>query len=1272
MTRDDPADNPYQVAVIGIGCRLPGDVDTPDALWELLLKGGQTAGEIPAQRWRSYRERGPEYEAVLRDTVTAGSYLRDVAGFDAEFFGLSPREAAEMDPQQRILLEVGWEALEHAGLPPTGLAGTDTGVFVGVSTTDYGDRLLEDLPTVEAYTGIGAATCALANRISYALDLRGPSVAVDTACSASLVAVHLACQSLLLRESTVALAGGVNLVLTPGQNASLQAAGTLAPDGVSKSFDRDADGYGRGEGCGVLVLKRLDDAERDGDRILAVIRGSAVNQDGHTDGIMAPSGPAQQHVVRRACDRAGVAPASVDYVEAHGTGTQLGDPVEATALAAVYAAGRPEDRPCLIGSIKSNVGHLEGAAGVAGLMKAILALHHGQIPGTPLRGEPIDAVADGTGLRLATGTLPWPERDGPRRAAVSGFGYGGTIAHLVLEEAPPVPAGADAPATDDAARPLFPLSARSDAALRQQAARLADRLHGDDRPDLADVGHTLARRRAHLTHRAVVTGQDRDEVVAALRRLAAGQPDPDTVSGVAPAGRPAHPVWVFSGHGSHWAGMGRDLLVHEPAFAAAIDEIEPVVAEEAGFSLRQALAAPELAGVDRIQTLTFAMHLGLAAVWRAYGVRPAAVIGHSVGEVAAAVTAGILPPTDGARLICRRSALLRRAAGRGAMAMVTLPFADVAERLAGRADLVAAIASAPASTVVSGDIAAVDAVIEQWPAERIAVRRVQSDVAFHSPHMDDLADELRAAAADLRTAAGTVPMYSTVLDDPRAAAACDGAYWAANLRRPVRLVDAVDAALADGHRTFVEISAHPVVAHSLRETLDHAGIEDGYVGTTLRRHVPGHRTALAAVAEAHCHGVEVDWARLRPDGGLTDLPRYAWRHQELWREPTPPVAAGGHDIGSHTLLGTATTVAGTELRLWHTVLSDASRPYPGSHTVQGAELVPAAVLAATFLAAGARDGAAVTLHDLSMRVPLATAGRQEVQVVDDGGTLLLASRPAGADAAPWLTHATARVTPDDTAAPPAPAAGTRGPGGVVADPGLVRDRLARVGVPETAFPWTVDRLTTGNGGLRARVRFPEPAEDWAAVIDAAVSIAPAAFPGEPRLRLVDAIERIWTNGTAPAVAIVDVVPDDAREDTVDVTVSASDGTVAARLSGLHYPVVPDAPAADTDGTGPDRQSLADLDPDELRERLIEEVRAAVAAEMKLAVEALDPRLPLVQQGMDSVMTVIVRRRLEKTYRRVLPASLFWQQPTVTAIAVHLAELIAAPSPDGAVADAVAR
>ncbi|MCN0178600.1 type I polyketide synthase [Salinispora arenicola] len=1257
MTRDDPAGRPFQVAVIGVGCRLPGDVDSPDALWELLLKGGHTSAEIPTQRWRAYRERGPEYEAVLRETVTAGSYLDDIAGFDAEFFGLTPREAAEMDPQQRILLEVGWTALEHAGLPPTGLAGSDTGVFVGVSTTDYGDRLLEDLPTVEAWTGIGAATCALANRISYALDLRGPSVAVDTACSASLVAVHLACQSLLLGESSVALAGGVNLVLAPGQNVSLNAAGTLAPDGVSKSFDRDADGYGRGEGCGVLVLKRLDDAVRDGDRVLAVIIGSAVSQDGRTDGIMAPSGEAQQHVVRRACARAGITPDSVDYVEAHGTGTRLGDPVEAGALSAVYGPGRPPERPCLIGSIKSNIGHLEGAAGVAGLMKAVLALHRGQIPGTPLRGRSIPAVdGDGTGLRLVTSPLPWPRRDGASRAAVSGFGYGGTIAHVILEQAPPLPSLDTA---DDGERqPLVPLSARSAAALRAQAGRLADRLAADDRTNLADIRYTLAHLRAHLSHRAVVTGADRGGLAAALRQLADDQADASTVSGVAPGGRSVRPVWVFSGHGSHWPGMGRDLLSHEPAFAAVIDEIEPVVAEEAGFSLRTALGAAELGGVDRIQILTFAMHLGLAAVWQAYGVRPAAVIGHSVGEVAAAVTAGVVSPVDGARLICRRSALLRRAAGRGAMAMVTLPFADVAERLAGRANLVAAIASAPAATVISGDIAAVDEIIEQWPANRIAVRRVQSEVAFHSPHMDPLIDELRAAVVDLDRAPAVVPMYSTVLDDPRATPSCDGDYWAANLRRPVRLVQAVEAALADGHRAFLEISAHPVVAHSLRETADHADVADVYIGTTLRRHAPGHRTMVAAVAGAYCHGAEVDWTHHYPQGRLVDLPHYAWQHRQHWREPEPPGTTGGHDIGSHTLLGTPTSVAGSELRLWHTVLTDATRPYPGRHQVQGAELVPAVVFVATFLAAAARDGAPVALRELSMRVPLATHVRQEIQVVDDEGQLRLASRPADGDPAPWLTHATALAVP--ATGPLAGTVATPPAGGVVADVGLVAAHLSAVGVPATAFAWTVDRLITADGGLRARVRFPESAGGWAAIVDAAVSIAPVVFPGPPRLRLVESAESVTMAGAPPTVAVIDVIHDASREDTASVLVSAPDGTIVAQVDGLRYPVVPAAPDGPADQPGAGGGSLAGMEPDELRERLIDEVRAAIATEMKLPVESLDPRLPLVQQGLDSVMTVIVRRRLEKTYRQLLPASLFWQQPTVVAIAVELTELIAAP------------
>ena len=473
------------VAVIGIGCRFPGGADSPDQYWNLLREARDASGPAPAQRWRHYADRGPSHAAALRRAVAYGSFLDGVEDVDAELFGLSPREAELMDTQQRLMLETAWEALEHAGVPPTALAGTDTGVYVGVCTGDYGHRLLEDLPDIEAWTGIGAATCAVANRVSYALDLRGPSLAVDTACSASLVAVHLAGQSLRAGESDLALAGGVNLILSPGETLTLGAAGTLAPDGRSKSFDTAADGYGRGEGCAVVALKRLPDAIRDGDRVLATIIGSAVRQDGHTNGIMAPCGAAQQHVMAEACRQAGAAPGTVDYVEAHGTGTAVGDPLEAAALAAVYGACRPEGRPCLIGSAKSSIGHLEGAAGIAGLVKAVLAVERGVIPPSRLT-EPNRAVDwAGAGLRVVTEPAPWPQGDRPRRAAVSAFGYGGTIAHVLLEQAPPPAARAVSRAVSkvvasgvaqNPAGDLFPVSASSPQARRQAAGQLAGRV----------------------------------------------------------------------------------------------------------------------------------------------------------------------------------------------------------------------------------------------------------------------------------------------------------------------------------------------------------------------------------------------------------------------------------------------------------------------------------------------------------------------------------------------------------------------------------------------------------------------------------------------------------------------------------------------------------------------------------------------------------------------------------------------------------------------------
>ncbi|MFI0481368.1 type I polyketide synthase [Actinomadura sp. 9N215] len=1205
-TPEAPAAAP--VAVVGLGCRFAGGADSPGGYWDLLIGGKDGIGDLPAARWEPYAGLGGDFAAALRRATTRGGFLADVDGFDAAFFGLSPREAELMDPQQRLLLEVTWEALEHAGLPPGDLAGTDAGVFVGIGSDDYGRRLLEDLPNIEAWTGIGAAMCAAANRISHALDLRGPSLSVDTACSSSLVATHLACQSLRLAETRVAIAAGVNLVLSPGLTLTLDAAGATAPDGRSKAFDASADGYGRGEGCGVLVLKTLADALDDGDRVLAVIRGSAVNQDGRTNGIMAPSGPAQEHVIARALGHAGVGPSTVGYVEAHGTGTKLGDPLEAGALGAVYGRDRAPDGPCRIGSVKPNIGHLEAAAGVAGLIKTVLALHHEEIPPSLHCSEPNPAVDwASSGLEVVTERTAWPRGGEPRRAGVSGFGYGGTIAHVVLEEAPEqAPQDTRDTSDDDGAR-LFPISAASPEALGEYADVLAGWLEGQgaDAP-LASVGHTLALRRDHLAHRACVVAADRDELVAGLRDAAGADAGPGAT------GHGDGPVWVFSGHGSQWDGMGRTLLESEPAFAATIDALEPIFQEEIGFSPRATLLDGPLDTVDRIQAMIFAMQLGLAAAWRSYGVRPAAVIGHSVGEIAAAVTAGALSFEDGARLICRRSGLLRRVAGKGAMAMAALPFATAAERLAGRGDAVAAIASSPVSTVIAGDPPAIEELLTGWADDGVPMRRVASDVAFHSPHMDPLLGELARAAADLAPREPGVPVYSTALDDPRSKAPLDGAYWAANLREPVRLAGAVQAALADGHRAFLEISAHPVVAHSIGETLSEAGAGDTFVGSSLRRGKPERETLLAAAGAVHCHGMPVDWERLHPSGGLVTLPAVEWRRRTHWRDSMPGGGGAGlaHDVDSHTLLGPPVPVAGEPLRLWRTRLDESRRPYPGSHTVHGVEILPAAVVIGTFLKALAADAEPPPLAGLSLDLPLAVDETREVQVLCDATGLRLASR-AGEDGG-WLTHSTAKA--GDPSPPLPERLGEPAPGMAAADPGDVERHLAAVGVPSMAFAWTIEELARGEGAIRARVRAartdnaaPSAPPTWGPMLDAALSIAPVAYPGAPVLRLAAGAAEVRLTGEPPESAIVDVTADPDHEGAVLVMIADAGGRVAGRLSGLRYAELDrerpaaaaapdrlvheivwtplDVPAREPDGhdvilVGPDRRRT-----DALRERL---------------------------------------------------------------------------------------
>ncbi|QIS24139.1 SDR family NAD(P)-dependent oxidoreductase [Nocardia terpenica] len=1146
------------IAVVGLGCRLAPDIASPEQFWAALLGGVDATGPLPQQRWEPYASLSPQNTAALRGIPGSGAYLTDITGFDADFFGISPREAEYMDPAQRLMLEVVWEALEHAGIPPTSLSGSDTGVFLGSAGDDYLRRMLEDLPTIGLWSGLGGQASVTAGRISYVLDLKGPCMAIDTACSSSLMALHTACQSLRLHESSMALVGGVNVMAAPGYSVMLDALGAISPDGRSKPFSADADGYGRGEGAGVLVLKRLGDARRDGDRVLSVIRGTTATQDGRSSGIMAPAPEAQKHLLRNAYRAAAIDPGTVDYIEAHGTGTPVGDPVEVEAIAAVLAADRPADRPVLLGSVKGNIGHLEAGAGVSSVIKTVLALQHGLIPAT-LHTSPLNPAVDwdAVSVRVVRATTRWPDAaDRPRRAGVTGLGYGGSIAHAVLEgvsraeprEWPPL----------DTAR-IFPLSAASEAGLRAQALRLADWLeeHGD--VPLRSVGHTLALRRSHLPHRAAVVAREPGELVAALRGLGdeGAAPVPGVASGRVILNPVPDAVWVFSGHGSQWSGMGRELLGHEPEFAAVIDELEPVFAAELGYSLRDAITTGELGGVDRIQSMIFAIQVGLAAVWRSRGLRPTAVIGHSVGEIAAAVVAGALRLGDAARLVCRRSALLRRVAGQGAMFMVDLPFERAADRIGGHTDVVAAIAAAPSSTVVSGTPEAVETLAREWGAAGLTIRRVDSDVAFHSPQMDALATELATAVPDLDPAAPAVPLYSTVGTDPLRTVARDGAYWAANLREPVRFVEAVEAAIADGHRLFLEISGHPVVSHSIGETLEHRG-EEGFTGHSLRRNRSEPESLLAALAALHCHGGALDWQRLHPDGELVDLPTTAWQRRSYWLRTTPYTAARGHDPGGHTLLGSVTTLGGGgSALLWQTYLDTDCRPYPGDHVVGGIEVVPASVVLHTFLTAA--GGA--PLREIALRVPLRVVEASEVQVVRQDGALRLSGRPHRSEA-PWVVHATAGLGEALGAGPSSAAFDCPDPAGP--QPLSVSELLDGWGVAGLPFPWKELAVRGGDGGIVAEVAVQEApdgdgrAESWAPLLDAAMTLAPLVLPDPATPRMPTHIGRAAVYGTPPARALLRLrAVRESDSDTVDLEIADADGTVLAELHGLRFGGVDD-------------------------------------------------------------------------------------------------------------------
>ncbi|MFJ4637160.1 type I polyketide synthase [Streptomyces hygroscopicus] len=899
---DDQTHEP--IAIVGMSCRFPGGVRTPEELWQLMVSGGEAQTEFPADRgWDLANLFDPDPDTPDTTYTREGGFLGDATRFDAEFFGISPREAMAMDPQQRLLLETSWEAFERAGIDPAALRGSRTGVFAGMNASDYLTVALDAEDDFGGHLGTGNAASVVSGRLSYVFGLEGPAVTVDTACSASLVALHLAVQSLRLGECSLALVGGVHVMSTPGLFIEFSRQRGLSSDGRCKAFSADADGFGPAEGVGVLLLERLSDARRQGHQVLAVVRGSAVNQDGASNGLTAPNGPSQQRVIQQALANARLSAADVDVVEAHGTGTSLGDPIEAQALLATYGQDRPAELPLLLGSVKSNIGHTQGAAGIAGVMKMVLAMRHGVVPESLHIAEPSPHIDWSSGkVELVRSATPWPETGRPRRAGISSFGFSGTNAHTIIEQAPAEEPGPVELVSKQPGVVPWVLSGKSEVALRAQARRLLDRLHGEPALRPVDIGLSLATTRSALDHRGVVQGRDREELMAQLASLADGGIAAGVERGTVVAGQTA---FVFPGQGSQWVRMGVGLMDASPVFAARIEECAAALAEFTDWSLvdvlRGAEGALSLDRVDVVQPVLFAVMVSLAELWRSLGVVPAAVVGHSQGEIAAACVAGILSLRDAARVVALRSQVIGRVlAGKGGMVSVALPVAEVRERIAawGEERISVAAVNGPSSVVVSGEPGALDELVAACEADGVRARRVPVDYASHSAQVELLRAELLELLAPVQPRVAEVPFLSTVTGEWVEGPELDAEYWFSNLRRTVELEGAVRRLLDEGFGVFVESSAHPVLTVGVQETAEDAGREAAAIGS-LRRDEGGLDRFWASVGEAWSRGVAVDWQAVFEGTGAkrVELPTYAFQRQRYWPEAAPARAAGesGHD-----------------------------------------------------------------------------------------------------------------------------------------------------------------------------------------------------------------------------------------------------------------------------------------------------------------------------------------------------------------------------------------